>query len=287
MSTEHLPRAVNGYERSTEPIAILGIGPRFPAGSTHLMTSGSCYPGERDAISQFPTDRGWNLDVLFGSDPDSPGTTYVAYVAGAVSGVEVFVEAELPKPMEAEARGFGLHPVVLDAILHGIGAGSILAESELTRLPFEWEGVSVYAAGATRVRAGITLVADDTVAITLTDGRAALVARIDSLTLRGISLSRLLVITVADDVLYGLDWVALAPSDGSACGSSDGITALLGNRRGRNGRRTRLPERGIRRCIAATPALRGSIHRAGQSRHPNPTPSPSLRHDTGGETRCP
>jgi len=50
-------------------------------------------------------------------------------------GAELFVEAELPEHMEAEARGFGLHPVVLDAILHGIGAGGILAESELTRLP--------------------------------------------------------------------------------------------------------------------------------------------------------
>ncbi len=34
-----------------------------------------------------------------------------------------------------------------------------------------------------------------------------------------------------------------------------------GNRRGRHGRRTRLPERRIRRCIAAAPAARRAIHR--------------------------
>ena len=36
------------------------------------------------------------------------------------------------------------------------------------------------------------------------------------------------------------------------------------------GRRTRLPERRIRRCIAAALAARRTIHRAGQSRHPRP-----------------
>ena len=43
------------------------------------------------------------------------------------------------------------------------------------------------------------------------DSGGALVGRIDSLALRGISPSRLHVSTVADDALYGLDWVALAP----------------------------------------------------------------------------
>ena len=109
--------------------------------------------------------------------------------------------------------------MLLDAILHGIGAGGILAESELTRLPFEWEGLSLHAVGATRLRARITLVGDDTVAVTLMDSRGALVGRIDSLALRGVSPSQLRMSTVADDALYGLDWVALAPSRRSASGA--------------------------------------------------------------------
>ena len=142
-------------------------------------------------------------------------------------GGEVFVEAAVPDQTKADAGRFGLHPVLLDAILHGIGAGGILAESELTRLPFEWEGVSLHAVGATRLRARITLVGDDTVAVTLWDGHGAVVGRVDSLALRGVSPSRLLMSAVADDAIYGLDWVALAPSDSGTSGpATDELTVL-------------------------------------------------------------
>lgn len=142
-------------------------------------------------------------------------------------GAEVFVEAELPEQARADAGRFGLHPALLDAILHGIAAGGILAESELTRVPFEWEGFSLYAVGATRLRARITLVGDDTVTVTLMDSGGALVGRIDSLALRGISPERLLTTTVADDVLYGLDWIALPPSSGLVSGvETDCVTVL-------------------------------------------------------------
>src|SRR4029077_15207339 len=90
-------------------------------------------------------------------------------------GAEVFVEAELPEKVKADASRFGLHPVLLDAVLHSIVVGGILAESELTRLPFEWEGLALFAVGASRLRARITLIGDDTVALTLLDNRGALV----------------------------------------------------------------------------------------------------------------
>jgi polyketide synthase 12 len=137
-------------------------------------------------------------------------------------GTEVFVEATLPDHVKSEAGRFALHPVLLDAILHGLGACGILARSGLTRLPFEWEGITLHAVGASRLRARITLVGDDTLSLTLMDGGGALVGRIDSLALVGISPDRLLVGAAADDAVYGLDWFSL-PSSG---GDRGGVTVL-------------------------------------------------------------
>lgn len=146
-------------------------------------------------------------------------------------GAEVLVEAELPEQTKVDAGRFGLHPALLDAILHGIAAGGILVESELTRLPFQWEGVSLDVVGATRLRAQITLVGNDTVTIMLMDSCGAPLGRIDSLALLGVSPDRLQVNTDTDDALYSLDWVTLPPSDGhtdnlAADEVTDSVTVL-------------------------------------------------------------
>src|SRR5207244_12227026 len=77
------------------------------------------------------------------------GYEYGAAVRGLRSvwrrGAEVFVEAALPEGMTADASRYRLHPVLLDSILHRAGVGGFLAGSELTGLPFAWEGVSLQA----------------------------------------------------------------------------------------------------------------------------------------------
>ncbi len=130
-------------------------------------------------------------------------------------GADIFVEAALPEASRAEAGRFGLHPVLLDSVLHSVVVGDMLAESELTRLPFEWEGISLNAVGVNRLRARITLIGEDALAITLADGYGRLVGRIDSIGMKGVSPNRLLMSTISDECLYSVDWVARTPRDGS------------------------------------------------------------------------
>ncbi|MDG4533493.1 type I polyketide synthase [Streptomyces sp. AV19] len=56
-----------------EPIAIVGMGCRLPGGVNSPDDLWELVRSETDAISEFPTDRGW--DVEFNPDPDHIGTT--------------------------------------------------------------------------------------------------------------------------------------------------------------------------------------------------------------------
>ena len=74
---------------SKEPIAIVGMGCRFPgdvqtpADFWKLVSSGT------DAISPFPTDRDWDLERLIDADAGKPGTVY-SREGGFVSGAADF-----------------------------------------------------------------------------------------------------------------------------------------------------------------------------------------------------
>ncbi|MEZ3183280.1 polyketide synthase, partial [Streptomyces pimonensis] len=59
-----------------EPIAIVGMSCRFPGGVNSPEALWKLLVGGGDAVVEFPTDRGWDLDALFDDDPDQRGTSY-------------------------------------------------------------------------------------------------------------------------------------------------------------------------------------------------------------------
>ncbi|WP_346165640.1 SDR family NAD(P)-dependent oxidoreductase [Streptomyces javensis] len=103
-------------------------------------------------------------------------------------GTEVFAEVALDEEAEQDPRRFGLHPALLDAALHAVGAAAT-ATSEEIRLPFSWSGVSVYAAGAAMLRVRLTPTGPDGMALSMEvmDGTGAPVATVDSLATRPVS----------------------------------------------------------------------------------------------------
>ncbi|MGW0212311.1 type I polyketide synthase, partial [Streptomyces sp. NPDC003233] len=61
-----------------EPIAIVGMSCRYPGGVGSPEDLWQLVLDGRDAVSGFPTDRGWDIERLFDADPEQQGTSYVS-----------------------------------------------------------------------------------------------------------------------------------------------------------------------------------------------------------------
>ncbi|MBI0295902.1 type I polyketide synthase, partial [Streptomyces sp. PRKS01-29] len=119
---------------------------------------------------------------------------------------EVYAEVALPEDTEPGAALFGLHPALLDAVLHTIGLSDLTENPGQGGLPFSWTGVRVHSVGADTVRVRLSPAGNGTVSLQLADVTGAPVATVDRLALRTVSPDQLTTPGGASDALFTVDW---------------------------------------------------------------------------------
>ncbi|WAP54080.1 type I polyketide synthase [Streptomyces sp. S465] len=157
-------------ERAQEPVAVIGMACRFPGGVTspeelwELLVSGV------DAIGDFPTDRGWDLERLYHPDPEHYGTSCVrqgGFVAADRFDAAFFgISPREALAMDPQQRlvletawesleRAGIDPVSLKGTRTGVYAG-VSSQDYLSRAPRIPEGFEGYATtgGLTSVISG-------------------------------------------------------------------------------------------------------------------------------------
>ncbi|MFD7505221.1 type I polyketide synthase [Streptomyces sp. NPDC059850] len=145
-------------------------------------------------------------------------------------GNELFVEARLDDSVASGAQDYGLHPALFDSALHALGLLGP-ADGEQGGLPFVWNGVSVYASGASALRVRLVLRGADGVRLEIADSTGAPVAGVDSLVLRPVPAERALTWRAAyHESLFRLDWATVpVAAEKSGATSGAGVAwAVLG-----------------------------------------------------------
>ncbi|HEV2639828.1 MAG TPA: SDR family NAD(P)-dependent oxidoreductase, partial [Actinocrinis sp.] len=133
------------------------------------------------------------------------GPAFRGLTAAWRRGDDLFAEVALPDQAETNAAHFGLHPAVLDGALQATWLTSTAETGP--RMPFVWSDVSLYAAGATTLRARLRQDPNGAVSLLAVDGAGTPVVSVGSLVLRPVAAAPGNAGHALRDALFAVDWV--------------------------------------------------------------------------------
>jgi acyl transferase domain-containing protein/acyl carrier protein len=147
------------------------------------------------------------------------GPAFQGLVVAWRRGEELYAEVSLPADLSEEARRFGIHPALFDAIGHAGVALSLqdrgaLGAAELP-MPFAWQGVRLAAVGARTLRVR-RLAGDGHEGLTAADENGTPVLSVDSVVSRPVDRARLQAAASGRRSLYRLQWRPLPLSSGES-----------------------------------------------------------------------
>nr|AXL05854.1 beta-ketoacyl synthase [uncultured bacterium] len=178
--------------------------------ATGLLTTTPATPEPFDATA-WPPQGARKIDTDLYDDLAGRGFAHGPAFRGVRAvwrrGDELFAEVALAEEQAADAGRFGLHPALLDAALH-----PALLTADEPRLPLDWHGLVLHAAGASVLRVRLTPNGSDAVSLAAADETGGLVATADSVVSRPVSAEQL---GATADIahatsLYQVDWTELS-----------------------------------------------------------------------------